>query len=235
MLDEERFVPIQTREEKSDIAADTWKHLAVSNAYAQKWRGIIHNKGPIEIALYQMLIYELSPRTIVELGALNGGGAIWMADICSLFGLNSKLISIDIDLNLVAPVAMNDGRVEFIEGDANKIESVLPAQRLRDLPHPWLIIEDCHVNTAGILDHFYDGGLEPGDYLIVEDTNQDAWDAWSDEWMDTDRVARGKRKLPTMTEWTASKSDMLVDRKYLDMYGYNSSKNWNSVLVKRRK
>ena len=44
---------------------------------------------------------------------------------------------------------------------------VIPYQTL---PHPWFINEDVHVNVVGLLEYF-DEFMEPGDYLLVEDTN----------------------------------------------------------------
>ena len=40
----------------------------------------------------------------------------------------------------------------------------------QELPHPWFINEDVHVNVVGLLEYL-DKFTEPGDYLLVEDTN----------------------------------------------------------------
>lgn len=41
----------------------------------------------------------------------------------------------------------------------------------QSLPHPWFVSEDAHVNVVGVLDYI-DQFTEPGDYVVVEDTNQ---------------------------------------------------------------
>lgn len=40
----------------------------------------------------------------------------------------------------------------------------------QDLPHPWLITEDSHINLVGVFSHFHKF-IQPGDYLVCEDTN----------------------------------------------------------------
>jgi cephalosporin hydroxylase len=226
----DRFKSILDREDRCDFPTSIWNPLAVSNAYKSSWKNLLLNKGPIELALYPLLIDELRPLTIIELGALHGGSAVWLADITRGLSESPRIISIEIDIKLVDENALNDSRIEFIEGDAWMIEEILPSHFLDGCPHPWLIIEDCHVNTSGILDHFYNAGLSVGDYLIIEDTNQDAWDAWLLHWMDESRVSRGKQKLPNLRKWLSLHLNMRVDTFYQDFYGYNVGKNWNSIL-----
>ena len=33
------------------------------------------------MAMYQMLLWELKPKTIIEIGSGTGGSAVWMADL----------------------------------------------------------------------------------------------------------------------------------------------------------
>ena len=104
---------------------------------------------------------------------------------------------------------------------------------LSRLPHPWLIVEDCHVNLLGILEYFHNNGLQPGDYWIVEDTNKMVPEYWMSRWEDTSELKQVEQKLDTIRDWLKDREDeYLVDTYYLDMYGYNVSKNWNSVLKK---
>ena len=41
---------------------------------------------------------------------------------------------------------------------------------MKDLPHPWLVIEDAYENIDGVLEHFFQY-MQTGDYFIVEDTS----------------------------------------------------------------
>ena len=54
----------------------------------------------------------------------------------------------------------------FLEGDSNNIEEVF--SDLSIYPHPWMIIEDAHVNVVGVVNWFARSS-RIGDYVIIED------------------------------------------------------------------
>jgi len=219
-LDSDRFMDITERNDQCDIPMVAWKPL-LKNGYLQTWKGILLNKGIMEIGLYPMLIYELRPKTIIELGALNGGGAVWLADHLTLFDIPGCVISMDIDLSLLDKKAKNDSRISFLQGDCTKIAATFSSSILDSLPHPWLLIEDTHVNLVGILDHFHHHGLADGDYLIVEDTNKHHWNVWEDGWDDKEEMTQGSKKMDTLRQWLQNHhGEYLVDTYYLDMYGF---------------
>ena len=228
----DRFVKISAREDRCELPSATWKTL-LSNTYLQTWKGIILNKGVTEIGIYPMLLWELKPQTIIEIGALNGGSAVWLADNLELFGIKGSVYSIDIDLSLLDKKARDNLKVNFIEGDCNNLSTVLPKTMLARLPHPWLVIEDAHVNVLGVVEYFHDNGLTSGDYLIVEDTNKLIWDSGSENWDDKEEYEKGRQKMPNLRGWLLDNEDeYLIDTYYQDMYGYNGSKDWNSILKK---
>ena len=208
---------------------EAWIPL-LQNAMLQTWKGIILNKSVTEIGIYPMLIYELQPKTVIELGAFNGGSAVWLADYLDLLGISSHIYSMDIDLSLLDSIAKQDSRIHFLQGDSNDISSTFSIEMLSEFPHPWLLIEDSHVNLMGILEHFHKG-FQSGDYLIVEDTSESMWNYWRDHWDDAQEVKEGALKLKNLRTWLQDHEDeYLVDTDYQDMYGYNGSKNWNSIL-----
>ena len=228
-LNSKRFVKIAEREDRCDIPKSSWRPLT-ENAYLQTWKGVLLEKDPMQIAAYPMLINELQPKTIIELGALKGGSAIWLADQLEQFGIEGKVYSVDNDLSQLDEKAKIDSRINFLEGDCREIDAVLSTDLLATLAHPWLIIEDVHDNLAGILEHFYHNGLQTGDYLIIEDTNKFMWEVWSD-WGDQELIERGSRKMDDLRNWLMNNQDeYLIDTYYQDMYGYNASKNWNSII-----
>lgn len=229
-LKTDRFVKISDRQDECDLPDEAWKPL-LENSYLQTWKGIILPKGVTEIALYPMLLYELQPNTIIEIGAFNGGAAIWLADCLEIFGIKGGIHSVDIDLSLLDEKAKADSRINFIQGDCNDIGRAFPLALLSELPHPWLIIEDAHINLLGILSYFHQNGLQSGDYLIVEDTNKVHWELWKDSWDDREEMEQGTKKMDDLRSWLKDhEEEYLVDTYYQDMYGYNGSKNWNSIL-----
>lgn len=92
-------------------------------------------KNPFDLALYTRLIAELKPRTILEIGSKEGGSALWFADTMRRFDIAGQVVSID--LHRVTAVA--DPMVTFLEGDARRLEKVLPPAYLETLPRPFLV------------------------------------------------------------------------------------------------
>lgn len=156
-----------------------------------------------------MLIWELKPRTIIELGAAAGASALWMADIATSFHLDTRIISVDIDLD---QLQVKDPRIEFVQFDLLDIGLKPFPVALSDLPHPWLISEDMHKNTVSVLKYF-DRHIIRGDYLIVEDTCNP---------QQLDILEHFMRKYG---------SRYRVDTYYVDNFGYNNTGNWNSYLT----
>ena len=66
-MDNQRFIKIFDRQDRCDIPKSSWRPLT-ENAYLQTWKGILLEKDPMQIAAYPMLINELQPKTIIELG-----------------------------------------------------------------------------------------------------------------------------------------------------------------------
>jgi cephalosporin hydroxylase len=225
-----RFVKISEREDRSDLPMSMCEILW-EKTFLQTWNDVFIDKGMFELSLFPILVKELQPRTIIELGALSGGSAVWYADLLETFKIKGAVYSVDVDLSLLDDKAKADSRINWIEGDCHNISAVLTPELLSKLPHPWLVLEDCHVNTVGICDYFDKNGLQSGDYLIVEDTNKNVPQYWMTRWKDSPELDRIERKIDDVRDWLKDREDQyLVDTYYLDMYGYNVSKNWNSVF-----
>jgi cephalosporin hydroxylase len=127
------------------------------------WQGKPLFKTVYDLAAYPMLIAELRPRTIIELGSGSGASAIWLAGMADCHGVKSSIISID-----RRPVDVADSRVKFLKGDIARLDGLLDPH-IASLDHPWLVIEDAHAHVAKVLAYF-DRHLRSGDYLIIEDS-----------------------------------------------------------------
>lgn len=226
---EERFVPFESREMRCDLSRESIASTSQGKHFTS-YRGIPMAKDPFDIVLYEMLFYELQPRTIIELGAYTGASAYWMADTLRNFNIDARVISVDIDLSLVDDDVKSDGGVTFLQGDCQQIERTFPPRVLMDLPHPFILIDDAHVNIEGVYRHFHQHAFHPGDYLLIEDTmpwipgdfgNSDGGRLWGD-W-----------KWKEIQKFFASHAEgYRVDRYFTDFFGYNATWNWNG-FVKR--
>lgn len=133
------------------------------------YKGVPTVKSPFDLALYSMLLWEVRPRTIIEIGSYVGGSALWLADQVRTFGLQTHIHSVD--LNPVSDRA--DPAVTFRRGDANELSRDLSASFMQSLPRPLLVIEDsshAKSTTLAVLEFFHQY-LLPGEYIIIEDGN----------------------------------------------------------------
>jgi cephalosporin hydroxylase len=194
-----RYQDYVTRKEYlgSEIPAHV---IAVSQGvpHVMRWRGIPLFKTVFDISLYSMMLWDLKPRTIIETGSGSGGSAVWLADLLEAFKVDTHIYSVD----LCKPEIARAG-VTFLQGDCNRIEEVLPPALLRSAPHPWLFLEDAHVNTTHVLEYIHQF-TEPSDYLVVEDTDSLGKEAEIAKFM------------------AIHCRDYKVDTHYTDFFGYNA-------------
>lgn len=135
--------------------------------FAVSWKGLRLLKDPDTQTTYHNLLWELKPKTIIELGVYSGGSLVWFRDLAKAFGFNCTVIGVDIDLSRcqITEDDMND--IKLIKGDCNFPEKLYFGQ----LEYPILLIDDAHCNTFNVLKHVVVNGiLKTGDYFVIEDT-----------------------------------------------------------------
>jgi cephalosporin hydroxylase len=172
-----------------------------------QWKGRPLFKSVYDFSIYPMLLWALKPGTIIELGSGAGTSALWFADLARTFSLDTHVYSVD----MKPPEGGGDDRVTFIAGDCQAIQTVFDDRLLRTARHPWLVVEDAHVNVLGVLDYF-DSLLSSGDYVVVEDS-------------------AGKQE--DLRRFTASRPDRYkVDTYFTDFFGRNATSAQDSILVR---
>jgi cephalosporin hydroxylase len=167
------------------------------------YRSIPMIKNAFDLALYPLLLWNIKPRTIIEVGSYYGGSAVWMGDMTKAWGIDTHIYSVDVTKVWTA----QHERVTFIEGDGRNLGSVFSDEFLKQLPRPLLVIEDAdhsYVTTTAVLNFFHDR-LQQDEYIIVEDVM-------------TTPTETGR----ALQEFLARHStDYLVDRYYCDYFGTN--------------
>ncbi|MBM3887232.1 hypothetical protein FJ364_04855 [Candidatus Dependentiae bacterium] len=172
------------------------------------WQGLSLYKSFYDFALYPLLIWQLKPKTIIELGSGNGASALWMSNLCQSFGLKTKILSLD----KKAP-DLKVSRVKYIQGDAYYIQKAFPKALLKALPHPWLFIEDVHHNVAEVLNYF-DPYFYSGDYLYLEDIF----------------IAEKTNQIQAFLKLT--QNHYFIDHYFTDFFGINATCAENAIWVK---
>ena len=127
-------------------------------------------KCPLDLWIYQELLYELRPDLIIETGTYSGGSAMYLASICDLLD-HGRIVSVDIAPQDPLPSSpahrVRDRRraptpsiVERLRGEAAAAATVMV---LLDSDHSYAHVRDELVA--------YHAMVTPGSYLVVEDSN----------------------------------------------------------------
>lgn len=190
-----------------------------------KYKGVQMVKNPFDMAIYQMLLWDVKPRTIIEVGSKAGGSALWLADLTRTFGLDTRILSVDI----VKVEDVTDERVTFFGGDGRQLGATLTPELLATLARPWLVIEDAdhaEKTTTAVLE-FFDPLLQSGEYIVVEDgIISDLCPQYFPDYTSGPHQAL-KQFMVTRGE------AYLMDANYSDFYGYNVTWATNGFLRKR--
>ena len=185
-------------------------------ARAIEYLGLPMMKMAWDMSIYSMAIDELKPRTIIELGTGSGATAMWLADEGKKLGAYMSMEVHTFDIKSEEEIAISHGLelhawqsllkkrgVTHHKADLRNAKKALPLNLLKSLPHPWLVIEDSHVNTLEVVKRLFKH-MEAGDNLVCEDI----------------RFGEAKRR-----DWfaflEACGDRCALDLKYLDFFGVN--------------
>ncbi|KAJ1627555.1 Rhamnosyl O-methyltransferase/Cephalosporin hydroxylase [Pavlovales sp. CCMP2436] len=137
------------------------------------WRGVPMLKSPFDAMALIEVLREQRPATVIELGALAGGSALFIADqLQALSVAPSHVFSFDITIERLHPNALRaqlSRNLSFFPADVRNLGAVLSDEFMARLGRPLLVLEDAHVNVRGVLEWF-DAHLREGDYIVIEDT-----------------------------------------------------------------
>ena len=228
-----RFQKISQREKRSSLHPDTSRRFSIAKI-ALEYHGIMSLTGPLDLVIYSQLLSRVEPATVFEMGSLAGGSALWMADTLNTSHIRSHVYSLDIDHSLLDPRVhdLKPDNLTFIEGNSFNIEEVLPADFLLAKPHPWVLVEDAHANSIGVLEHFHKF-MKEGDYIIYDDTDPETpidngmgWEGFHREY-----IPCGFEKLDDVSGFLEKYDKYYsIDSFYTDMFGYNATNNWNGYI-----
>ncbi|MEH2277179.1 MAG: CmcI family methyltransferase [Nostoc sp.] len=142
--------------------------MSIQNSlHNYSYRGVATQKNPFDYAIYPVLIWNLKPRTIIEIGSKSGGSALWFGDLLNNFGIEGHVYSVDI----VKVTKYSHHNVTFMEGDGQNLQEIFSPDFLRQLPRPLLVIEDAdhsYQTSKAVLDFFHPY-LEQEEYIVIED------------------------------------------------------------------
>ncbi|MBW2086112.1 MAG: class I SAM-dependent methyltransferase, partial [Deltaproteobacteria bacterium] len=133
------------------------------------WLGVPILKCPLDLWIYQEIIFEKRPDVIIESGTASGGSALFLASMCDLVN-NGKVITIDIEDRKDRP---QHERIVYLLGSSISKEIVSQVKGLISDKDKVMVILDSDHHKEHVLNEIriYHKLLTKGNYLIVEDTN----------------------------------------------------------------
>jgi cephalosporin hydroxylase len=133
------------------------------------WLGTRVLKLPLDLWIYQEMLWELKPGLIIECGTAHGGSAYFLASICDLIG-RGKVLTIDVIENPGRPA---HPRITYLLGSSTSDAIVQQVRSLARNEQPIMVILDSDHSKAHVLNELrlYSDLVTEGSYLVVEDTN----------------------------------------------------------------
>ena len=182
------------------------------------YRGVPCLKCPFDYVIYQMILNEVKPDLIIEIGTNTGGSALYMAELLDAIG-NGIIHTIDIDDRSYLEVK-NHNRIKlFHEGwesyDLKNVDGFNKVLVIEDSSHEYL-------NTKNVINKFY-RLVTKGSYLIIEDGIIDAL-GWKSNY--------NGGPVKAIKEFLPKHPEFILEYKWLNMFGKDATFNTLGYLKK---
>lgn len=137
--------------------------------YRTFWRGVSVMKCPLDLWMYQQLIYQVRPDLIIEFGTYVGGAALFFADMQRLSDLPGNVITVDV---MEAEERPDDPAITYLRGSSTSYKVLGKIrERAADADVVMIIADGCHEEKHVLRElKLYHKMITPGSYFIVEDS-----------------------------------------------------------------
>jgi predicted O-linked N-acetylglucosamine transferase (SPINDLY family)/cephalosporin hydroxylase len=134
-----------------------------------RWMGVPILKCPLDLWIYQEILFEIKPELIIECGTFSGGSALFLAHLCELIGCG-EIVSIDLEKRSNLP---HHSRISYWFGSSISEQIVESVREKASGRCPVLVILDSDHRANHVLQELrlYSSLVTPGSYVIIEDTN----------------------------------------------------------------
>ncbi len=185
------------------------------------YKGVKTIKCPFDYVLYQMLIGEIRPDLIIEIGTNRGGSTLYLADLLELYN-KGEIHTIDLPGNEEDKALRSHPRIRVFNGGYSDYDT----SSLSKYPVV-LIIEDGSHQYGDVLAAMekFSSFVTKGSYLIVEDgiVNE----------LGREKEFNGGPQR-AIKEFLTKNHDFIIDRKWCDFFGHNATFNVDGYLKKVR-
>ena len=133
------------------------------------WLGTRVLKLPLDLWMYQELLFRERPDVIIESGTFSGGSALYLASICDLIDAG-RVVTIDTEpWDGAQP---QHDRITYVRGSSTDPEVIADVRASIDPEESVMVILDSEHQRDHVLAELrgWSPAVTPGQYLIVEDT-----------------------------------------------------------------
>ncbi|MBZ5564055.1 MAG: cephalosporin hydroxylase family protein [Acidobacteriia bacterium] len=147
-----------------------WYFYAAGTTWLNtRWLGVPTEKCPLDMWVYQEIIYETKPDVIIDSGTYKGGSALFFASMCDLLN-RGRVLSIDI---YAYPDRPEHKRITYLLGSSTSDEVLA---KVKDAIRPGdkvMVCLDSDHHKAHVHNELrlYSSIVTVGNYLVVEDTD----------------------------------------------------------------
>jgi cephalosporin hydroxylase len=192
-------------------------HSIVNGHHNTTYRGVKMLKNPFDYLLYQMIINEVKPDLIIEIGTHYGGTSLYMADLLEING-NGIIHTIDITDYVTDDLVNNHLRIKrFLNGFENyDLSNTSGFNKI-------LVIDDGSHNHNDVIKcmNKFKNVVSVNSYFIIEDGSLN--------WMGWESIYNGG-PLRSIDEFLIENNNYVINRKWCDFFGKNATFNPNGFL-----
>jgi|TARA_R110002110_G_scaffold289476_2_gene503924 cephalosporin hydroxylase len=185
------------------------------------YRGIKSIKCPFDYALYQMIIFDVKPDLIIEIGTNHGGSSLYLSDMLDIIG-KGVIHTIDIMEYPLSDLVKNNKRIKrFVSPNGFKDYDINLANGFNKV----LIIDDGshhYLDVKASLEKFKHL-ISQNSYFIVEDGILDKLG------MEVEYQGGPNKAI---LEFLSKNSDFKVDHRLCNFFGENATFNTFGYLKK---
>jgi cephalosporin hydroxylase len=133
------------------------------------WLGVHAAKCPLDLWIYQEIVWETRPDLVVECGTASGGSALFLASVLDQLG-SGRVCTIDV---AELPDRPNHPRIQYLSGSSTDCDIFARVEELAASADRVMVILDSDHSCEHVARELglYAPLVTPSCYLIVEDTN----------------------------------------------------------------
>jgi cephalosporin hydroxylase len=163
--------------------------------------GVPTQKCPLDLWVYQEILFDLKPNLVIETGTADGGSAYYMASLMDLMG-KGHVITVDIEAK---PTRPQHSRITYVHGSSTARDVLERVKDQVSAGSSVLVILDSDHSRDHVLEELrvYGPLVSKGSYLIVEDTNVNGHPVRKDH---------GPGPMEAVEEFLRETADFEVDR-----------------------